>query len=446
MKNIYKNYIVFFALIILGISCRKELPPPSPNTNKDKMDDLIVSPDFNYETAKDIDVWITIPDSVAIRTVFIMSINEMTIYYKGLPDTNTNVFETTISLPASLKAVCLKYGNGHILKSAKVAIINDLIIYNLQKLSYKGGGPPPPVPDDVDTDGDGVPDISDDYPEDPYKAYNNYTPAAEYGSLAYEDLWPSKGDYEYNDLVLNYRFMVVTNSSDEVVEIECVSIVMAIGASFHNGFGFELEDISPDLIISATGYDLPENTFINLNANGTETSQENATFIVFQDAYDILQYPGSGIGINTSPAAPYVEPDTVTMTIIFMEDGEPAPGELPINPATLNIAGFNPFIFVNENRGKEIHLPDYPPTDLVDPSYFDTYDDDSGNGKWYKTVNNLPWAINIVGGFDYPIEKADILLGYLKFADWAESSGAIYTDWYEDVPGYRNPTYIYPIP
>ncbi len=74
----------------------------------------------------------------------------------------------------------------------------------------------PPV---ADVDGDGIPDDQDDYPNDPLRAFDNYFPAAGFGSLAFEDLWPGKGDYDFNDVVVDYRFQTVTNALNQVVEI-----------------------------------------------------------------------------------------------------------------------------------------------------------------------------------------------------------------------------------
>jgi len=54
----------------------------------------------------------------------------------------------------------------------------------------------------TDSDGDGIQDADDDFPNDPARAFINFFPAAGYGSLAFEDLWPGKGDYDFNDLVV----------------------------------------------------------------------------------------------------------------------------------------------------------------------------------------------------------------------------------------------------
>ena len=59
------------------------------------------------------------------------------------------------------------------------------------------------------------------------------------GSLAYEDLWPYKGDYDFNDLVIHYNFAITKDDEENVQNITATFIVYAFGASFHNGFGFQ---------------------------------------------------------------------------------------------------------------------------------------------------------------------------------------------------------------
>ncbi len=96
-------------------------------------------------------------------------------------------------------------------------------------------------------------------------------------------------------------------------------------------------------------------------------------------------------------------------------------------------------------RPTEIHLPDYPPTSLADTSLFGLNHDNSNPsaGRYYKTEHSLPWAINIYESFDYPSEKKEITAAYLKFSEWAQSSGESYSDWYQNDAGYRDSDYIY---
>ena len=118
---------------------------------------------------------------------------------------------------------------------------------------------------------------------------------------------------------------------------------------------------------------------------------------------------------------------------------------LPLGDA--GIPPYNPFIFVNEQRGVEIHLADMAPTTLADTELFGVDSDfsDPNAGRYYKTESNLPWAINIIEEFDYPIEKAEITTAYLKFGEWAESEGTLYQDWWHSDSEYRNEDNIYQV-
>ncbi len=292
----------------------------------------------------------------------------------------------------------------------------------------------------TDTDGDGVADGDDDYPSDPDRAFDNYFPAAGYGSLAFEDLWPGKGDYDFNDVVVDYRFHTVTNASNSVVEIFATFPVKASGAYLHNGFGFNLPDASGAFTgnpwkLTVTGYDIQEG-YVTLNAYGHEDGQTKPTIIVFDDIFNLLPHPGLGLGVNTEEGAPQVAYDTVVITM------EPTG---VFSQANFSLTTWNPFIMVDQTRGHEVHLPDYPPTDLVDESYFGMWEDDSDplTDRYYKTASNLPWAIDIPSEFEWPIEKQEITGAYLHFAEWAESGGTSYDDWYEDDAGYRDDSKIY---
>jgi LruC domain-containing protein len=83
---------------------------------------------------------------------------------------------------------------------------------------------------------------------------------------------------------------------------------------------------------------------------------------------------------------------------------------------------------------------------LADSRILGTVDDTSvpSKGLYYRTTNNLPWVLEIPVSFDYPNAKTDIINAFLKFSDWAQSSGAKSKDWYLNKPGYRNTSKIYP--
>lgn len=297
---------------------------------------------------------------------------------------------------------------------------------NLPPVNYTG----------EDGDGDNIPDHFDDYPTNPDKGFNNYYfNQGDFGTLSFEDLWPAVGDYDFNDAVIDYNFNQITNGDNKIVEIEGTFILRAHGAFFHNGFGFEIP-VANNLVESVTGEMSITGNIVNLDSRNLEAGQTNAVIIVWDDAYDVLPQMGPGVGVNTETDKAFVTPDTLSLKIVFTQ---------PINMADVGHPPYNPFIFVNQQRGVEVHLPDMTPTDLVDNTLFGTDADDSkpAEGRYYKTLKNLPWAINIIESFEYPVEKVDVTAAYLKFAEWAESDGQLSYDWWKDKSGYRNSENIY---
>ncbi len=282
----------------------------------------------------------------------------------------------------------------------------------------------------VDSDNDGVIDELDDYPFDPEAATDIYTPSQlGMGSFAFEDLWPMKGDYDFNDMVISYRYTNVLNSSNNVVRLKMELVLRAVGAGQRSGFGIEL-NVNPSKIESVSGHSTAGNN-TTLNAKGLEAGQNKAVLIVFNDTHNHVQPASGSKFVNTDLGETLVPNKTFNLVIEFTE---------PISQSEVGDAPFNPFIFSSNDRGKEVHLSGKSPTALADNGLFGTGEDDTNFslGKTYMTENNHPWAIHIIHNFRYPIEKARIDEGYNKFTEWAQSKGAVYKDWYGDNNGYRN--------
>lgn len=288
----------------------------------------------------------------------------------------------------------------------------------------------------IDTDGDGVIDDLDEEPNDPNIAHAEYTPSVlGNGSLGFEDLWPSEGDYDFNDLVVRYRFIKYLNSNNQMIKLQAQFQVKAIGASMHNGFGIEL-DVNPSLIESVTGSNITKGA-VNLDSKGIEIGSFSKTsIIVFDDAFDNIQFAGGGVFVNTEKNSPVAVGDTLTITVKFNQlVPSDAAGEAP----------FNPFIFINGDRSKEVHLADNLPTFKANSGMFGIGDDDSNpsTSRYYRSENNAPWAINISHEFRHPTEKTRIDEAYNYFVNWAVSGGTTYGDWYKDNSGYRNTDKIF---
>lgn len=288
---------------------------------------------------------------------------------------------------------------------------NDVVFYvTLDKLEAADLSNVNNTVSPVDTDGDGIIDSLDDFPLDPNKAFKNGSIAGSSGTLAFEDLWPFKGDYDFNDLVVDYQFNTITSSSNMVKTLEIGINARHVGGSFRNGFGIELP-LPASAVESVTGTKYSKN-YLSIAPNGVEQGRSKAIVFPFDDGWSV-----KGQQLN--------------ITVTFAE---------AISPQTLGSYPFNPFMVVNETRGREVHLPDFSPTQGSDPSYFGQGYDYSrpAQGIYYRSATNLPWAINTTSSYSTPREKSAINLGYLKFVDWAKSAGEQYSDWYLDLAGYRN--------
>ena len=263
--------------------------------------------------------------------------------------------------------------------------------------------------EDPDSDGDGITDSNDEFPEDVEKAFEQFTPSKYgWGTVAFEDLWPFLGDYDFNDTAVNYRFVAIINALNEVVELEINYEVTSDGAGLTNAFGIEFESIAPNQVESVTGTVLTEG-YINVASNGVEEGQNRAVVILFDNNETMLNVP-------------------TQVKVRFTT---------PLSLAQLGIAPFNPFLIVNKERGREIHLPNRLRTSLGvnDQNVEGVNQDADGN---YQTESRLAWAINIVHEFKVPKERVPVNQAYNFFNQWATSGGTTYNDWYKDNAGYRN--------
>ncbi len=289
-----------------------------------------------------------------------------------------------------------------------------------------------------DSDGDGVLDTDDSYPNNPEIAFEHFTPS-KYGTgtIAFEDFWPSYGDYDFNDVALNYQVVALVNSDNLCIQLDIKCQVKAEDGAFIKGIGIEIESLSPSEVQSVTGTKLyfdqagynnsgyykiyPDDPWITIskNSNGTEAGQGKAVVIITDNARLFSKEGNKKISIRFNQ---------------------------PISTSRLGVAPFNPFIIVGMQRREwEVHLPYKQPTSLgkksnqITPRVYegrpDPNQDVLGN---YVDSNGLPWAIDIPHNFKVPKSKVKVYHAYNYFKQWAASGGVEFADWYKDNPGYRN--------
>ncbi len=268
-----------------------------------------------------------------------------------------------------------------------------------------------------DSDADGIADHEDDYPDDKSRAFRSqYPKQGKFGVIAYEDSWPSKGDYDFNDLVVSYHVIEARNADGRLVDVEIVYAALAVGASRRNGLALRLP-VERDLVTRLT------------RAKGGEDPQPwhvlghqtDATAVVFADASDLLKPPYGFDHANTQLGSPAVKGDDVRLRFFF---GEPLPTH------ALGPAPYDTFLFRDET---EVHLPGYPPTNMVNRDLLGTSDDatDISAGYTFKTAQGLPWALLVPEAWRHPCEGVSIDRSYRHFTDWAATAGREHRTWYD---------------
>ncbi|MCH2041297.1 MAG: LruC domain-containing protein [Saccharospirillaceae bacterium] len=277
------------------------------------------------------------------------------------------------------------------------------------------------LPENEDTDGDGVLDGNDDYPNDSERAFDVYYPSADgLGTLAFEDNWPVEGDYDLNDLVVAYRYKETRNSLGRIKDIHVDYTFTARGASRSNGFALALNNI-----LATTTYTASRT--VNGGDSETIVSDEQSShlnFVVVQNTETLMPTPPGCQFYNTDADCPISPEIPASLSITF---------DVAKTRSQTGNAPYNPYIFATFDRGREVHLPNHRPSARADQNRFGSGDDDSNLfdfSKTYETATNLPWALNMPYSWLHPTSGDNIVDVYNDYRQWAESGGLTSTDWY----------------
>lgn len=275
------------------------------------------------------------------------------------------------------------------------------------------------MPEVDDSDADGIPDTEDEFPNNYRRAYSSFYPSqADWVTLAFEDNWPSVGDYDMNDLVVRERFQTIYNANGNITGFKLSGFIDARGAAYHNGFALRLMGIAPDSIYTAS-ITIDGNTY----QKSPEQNQTDAVLKLWSDShvFTTTNEAGACQHFNTVKSCSQFEPVAFELDVEFSG-----------SVANLPHASLDFFLYRTNYRGREIHFADYPPTDLFDFSQLGRIDDtsDAALGRYFRSANNLPWAIKVPTQWRHPQEYIDVIWAYPDYETWVESSGVDATDWH----------------
>lgn len=283
----------------------------------------------------------------------------------------------------------------------------------------------------IDSDSDGYPDGNEvnTFETDPLDntsapqsttVSNSYSPSqSENGTMAFEDEWPRKGDYDFNDAVFNYNVQEVKHNG-LVKQIIFKVLPTARGAVYDNSLRLLLNTPVSNIEsanIKSKGVTLP----LEAAADGNHT-----LFVIVSDIKVALPPPKGSKMSNTLSGSKKVMGSLHTVTINLIT---------PVSPSVLGTPPYNSFLSRQLNTGEyiEVHFPGHKPSRRASIRKFGTLEDDTDNSsdKYYLTDDNMPWAMLIPTPWHHTKERVDLSNGYPDILNWASSKGKKNKNWYK---------------
>lgn len=266
----------------------------------------------------------------------------------------------------------------------------------------------------ADLDGDGVSNSFDEYPCDPDKSSAVFVPSASsMGLVMFEDLWPSNGDFDFNDTVVAYNYELIYGTGERLTAIRANFSVLAIGAGIHSGLGLALP-IPVSAVsqvhrrIGGGGADVPM----------VYSSEGNLVLHVIHDLRSAFSVGEDYI--NTRASEPVRRPLTIT---VLIELDEPA-------SLTASQAPFDLFLYWTHEPAHEIHRPMYRGTEAMDPTLFGTQSDGSTETRHFVNNRGVPFALDVPTSTLYPVEKTPIDWLYPDILAFGTSGGTTARTYY----------------
>ena len=227
------------------------------------------------------------------------------------------------------------------------------------------------------------------------------------GVYAFEDKWPARGDYDMNDVMLDYLHEMEFNSNGNILRERFYFTTYQNYVTLKSGLALKLE-----------------------------TKATTSSFVMKKKA------PGASTATTasfTKEGNYYYLTDDITNEI-----GSTYIFEVTYSSAQelSKLATVEPFLYRDENGKRwEVHLPYKTPTSKMDQSFFGTEDDAStpATGKYYVRQGDYPFAFFLddarIEYFTDNIlkrenENTPIDTFFPEFRLWSTSKGEKNADWY----------------
>ncbi|MDD3108282.1 MAG: LruC domain-containing protein [Alistipes sp.] len=267
----------------------------------------------------------------------------------------------------------------------------------------------------------------------------------QYATIMCEDLFPYKGDYDMNDIVVDARITCNYNAGQQTLKTINIRLrTRAVGSTERQiGFAAYLKGLSAVNVQDVKGANLtlqkgsdPEEQqlqpLFSIKTNntggggkGTELNSNEAVVPLLGDLRSCFTTLETKSMINTFTNLSHNPGKEYNITIQLANKA------VGINDFT--IMGANPNAKVNLDlfavvgqRDKEVHLKGQTPTQKFNRDYFKIQ-----NLTDFVQADGYVWMVVAIGSkCPYAQEMVNIETAFPSFASWVQSAGKSYDDWY----------------
>jgi LruC domain-containing protein len=239
--------------------------------------------------------------------------------------------------------------------------------------------------------------------------WNYFPTATSLYVVGYEDLYPVKGDYDFNDLTVAYRVAFGLNVEGDVVAVEGRAYLLTRGSSYTHDWrlAMDLPGIGSGTL-TCTVYPDYNNPLSTAPCPGVGASHSGGVLdlALFTDTKQMFPDPAGSEFVNTQRlhSAPwnlrYFHGPRTDFRLAL---------DAPLPASTMPAAPYDPYLYVR-NTAQVVKLME------VDPSYQDS--------------NGFPFGMLLTSDWKPPLEFTDTGVAYPSFNDFVTSEGATSQNWY----------------
>ena len=232
------------------------------------------------------------------------------------------------------------------------------------------------------------------------------------GVYCFEDLWPSKGDYDLNDCVVGFKHAKKFEKKFDETEFKVIKETFSL-TTYQN-----FVTLKSGLALTLNTQATPTSVVMKKVKGGVESE---VNFTKDGNEYLLTEDITGELGTEYVLELNYENGITDQQT-----------------------ASVKPFIFRNQDNGKrwEVHIVGEAPTSKMDTSLFGTEDDlsDPSQGKYFVREGNYPFAFylnnatvsDIARILDRANESKSIDQLFSGYMNWVNTGGDADSKWYKE--------------